>query len=120
MSYAYVVGTTPSPQITFNEQTVVAYFDWGLCNHLGSIIRGSDRTAMADFVSRGSTDKSVTPQHGQIYSTHTGFISARQFQTVTNGRETFEWRRLGNRQPYAYEVCLSPLRAIHGIAHFVL
>ncbi|TBU29052.1 hypothetical protein BD311DRAFT_721272 [Dichomitus squalens] len=87
----YKFETVDLPQgtrttVTFNEQTVVAYFDWAVCNHLGSIIRGGDRTPMADFVSRGSID------------------TARQFQAVMNGREIFEWRRLGNRQPYAYEL----------------
>ncbi|KAI1788494.1 hypothetical protein LXA43DRAFT_640871 [Ganoderma leucocontextum] len=74
--------------VTFNERTIVAYLDWAMSNHLGSVVQGTERIPMADFVSRGSID------------------TAREFKTTANmnAREAFEWRRLGNRQPHAYEL----------------
>ncbi len=50
----FVVG-----QMTFNERSPVAFFDWALGVHLGSVLRGSERTPMADFVSCGSTPMSA-------------------------------------------------------------
>ncbi|KAI0747643.1 hypothetical protein C8Q80DRAFT_1315892 [Daedaleopsis nitida] len=87
----YKLETVDLPQgtrttMTFNEQTPVAHLDWAMGVHLGAVIRGSDRTPMADFVSRGSTN------------------TARRFKTSANGREQFEWRRLGSQHPYAYEL----------------
>ncbi|KAI0713450.1 hypothetical protein C8Q76DRAFT_462072 [Earliella scabrosa] len=92
----YKFETVDLPQgtrttVTFNEQSPVAFLDWAVGVHLGSVLRGPDSTPMADFVSGGTT------------------ANARQFRTNTDGPEVFEWRRLGNKQPYAYElISLTP------------
>ena len=44
-------------QVKFNQETDIAYLDWELGNHLGSVVRGKTRTPMADFVARGSANK---------------------------------------------------------------
>ncbi|RPD59153.1 hypothetical protein L227DRAFT_654173, partial [Lentinus tigrinus ALCF2SS1-6] len=88
----YKFETVDLPQgtrttVTFNEHTEVALLDWAMGVHLGSVFRDTERTTpMADFVSHGTTS------------------TARQFRSHTAGNELFEWRRLGNRQPYAYEL----------------
>ncbi|RDX52685.1 hypothetical protein OH76DRAFT_118499 [Lentinus brumalis] len=87
----YKFDTVDLPQstrttVTFNEHIEVAFLDWAVGVHLGSVLRDTDRIPMADFVSHGTTN------------------TARQFRSSTDGNELFEWRRLGNRQPYAYEL----------------
>ncbi len=46
-------------QVTFNEHIEVAFLDWAVGVHLGSVLRDTDRIPMADFVSHGTTNTSV-------------------------------------------------------------
>ncbi|KAI0648258.1 hypothetical protein C8Q79DRAFT_1008605 [Trametes meyenii] len=87
----YKFDTVDLPQgtrttVTYNEQSVVAFFDWALAVHLGSVIKGADRAPMTDLVMPGSSD------------------AARSFESGRDGKEKFEWRRVGDKHPYGYEL----------------
>ncbi|KAL1947416.1 hypothetical protein VTO73DRAFT_14377 [Trametes versicolor] len=85
LARAFALGPAPM-QVTYNEQSVVAFFDWALAVHLGSVIKGADRAPMAELVKHGSSK------------------SARSFQSGRGGSEKFEWRRVGDKHPYGYEL----------------
>ncbi|CDO69387.1 hypothetical protein BN946_scf184575.g12 [Trametes cinnabarina] len=79
----------PEPRslsVTYNEQFVVAFLDWALGVHLGSVIKGADREPMTNLVAPGSSDR------------------ARSFKSGRAGKEKFEWRRVGNKHPFGYEL----------------
>ncbi|KAL7283056.1 hypothetical protein ACG7TL_002480 [Trametes sanguinea] len=87
----YKFDTVDLPQgtrttVTYNEQFVVAFFDWALGTHLGSVIKGADREPMSNLVAPGSNDR------------------ARSFRSGRDGKEKFEWRRVGNKHPFGYEL----------------
>ncbi|KAI0654760.1 hypothetical protein C8Q70DRAFT_1141597 [Cubamyces menziesii] len=87
----YKFDTVDLPQgtrttVTFNEQSVVAFFDWALATHLGSVIKGAEREPMTSLVMPGSTE------------------TARMFSSGRDGEEKFEWRRIGDKHPYGYEL----------------
>ncbi|KAI0329826.1 hypothetical protein GY45DRAFT_1303929 [Cubamyces sp. BRFM 1775] len=87
----YKFDTVDLPQgtrttVTYNEQSVVAFFDWALATHLGAMIRGGEREPMTDLVMPGSTE------------------TARMFTSGRDEKEKFEWRRIGDKHPYGYEL----------------
>ena len=93
-------------QVTYNEQSVVAFFDWALATHLGAMIRGGEREPMTDLVMPGSTETfAVSPTLPddtlRLRFTRT---SARMFTSGRDEKEKFEWRRIGDKHPYGYEV----------------
>ncbi|KAH9857646.1 hypothetical protein C2E23DRAFT_719935 [Lenzites betulinus] len=87
----YKFDTVDLPQgtrttVTYNEQHVLAFFDWALAVHLGSVTRGPNRAPMTDLVMPGSIP------------------TARAFDSGRGGRERFEWRRIGDKHPFGYEL----------------
>ncbi|KAI9056895.1 hypothetical protein FKP32DRAFT_1421268 [Trametes sanguinea] len=87
----YKFDTVDLPQgtrttVTYNEQFVVAFLDWALGTHLGSVIKGAVKEPMSNLVAPGSNDR------------------ARSFRSGRDGKEKFEWRRVGNKHPFGYEL----------------
>ncbi|KAI8999010.1 hypothetical protein BD414DRAFT_141584 [Trametes punicea] len=111
----YKFDTVDLPQgtrttVTYNEQFVVAFLDWALAVHLGSVIKGADREPMTDLVLPGSTETLVppSPHPTSVQSRETLMtpihLRARSFVSGRDGKEKFEWRRVGDKHPYGYEV----------------